>query len=123
MPIEPTAEALERFPIGDTGRPLVLTQLLRFTPGGRERYLEYFAKVEPLLGRIGAQLTYAGECLEEPLLAGPGQAWDAVVIVRYPTRAAYADLLRDPDYQSAVALRRAALSEAVMLPMDDWPGR
>ena len=123
MPIEPTADALERFLIGDTGRPLVLTQLLRFNPGGRDLYLQYFAKVEPLLGRIGAQLTYAGECLEEPLLAGPNQAWDAVVIVRYPTRAAYAELLKDPDYQSAVALRRAALSEVVMLPMDDWPGR
>ena len=123
MPIEPTADALERFLTGDTRRPMVLTQLLRFNPGGRDLYLQYFAKVEPLLGRIGAQLTYAGECLEEPLLAGPGQAWDAVVIVRYPTRAAYAELLRDPDYQSAVALRRAALSEAVLLPMDDWPGR
>ena len=39
------------------------------------------------------------------------------------TRAAYAELLRDADYQAAVTLRRAALSEAVMLPMDDWPGR
>lgn len=122
MAIEPTSSDLERFRAGDNGRPFVLVQLLRFTEGGRVRYLEYSVAVQPLLRFAGAQLVYGGECTE-PLLAGEGQAWDAIVAVRYPNRAAYLRMLEEPAYAAIAHLRRAALREAVMLPMDDWPGR
>jgi uncharacterized protein (DUF1330 family) len=120
--IDPTAAELERFLQDDTGRPLVMVQLLRFTEGGRELYLQYSAAVQPLLLALGGTVLYGGEC-KQPLVAPEGGAWDAVAIIRYPNRAAYASLLADPAYQAAVNLRRKALREAMMLPMDDWPGR
>jgi uncharacterized protein (DUF1330 family) len=122
MAIEPTNSDLERFRAGDNGRPFVLVQLLRFAEGGRARYLEYSVAVQPALRAIGAQLVYGGECVE-PLLAGEGQAWDALVAVRYPSRAAYVKMLEDPSYATIAHLRRAALRDVVMLAMDDWPGR
>jgi uncharacterized protein (DUF1330 family) len=122
MAIEASSSELERFRGGDDGRPFVLVQLLRFAEGGRERYLQYSVQVQSILRSLGAQLVYAGECLE-PLVAGEGQAWDAVVLVRYPSRTAYAQMQADPAYQAIVQLRRAALREAVLLPMNDWPGR
>ena len=52
-----------------------------------------------------------------------GQAWEAIVLVRYPNWEAYAGMQADPGYLAIAQLRRAALSEAMLLPMDDWPGR
>src|SRR5882672_8563738 len=99
MAIEPAAADLERFRKEDDGRPVVMLQLLRFNEGGRERYLEYAAAAQPILLRIGASIVYAGECLET-LVPLTGQAWDGVLLVRYPSRTAYVDMLADPGYQA-----------------------
>jgi uncharacterized protein (DUF1330 family) len=113
---------LDRFLSADTGRPFVLVQLLRFAEGGRDVYLRYSVAAQPILRSIGAQVLYAGECIA-PLVAPAGGAWDAVVLVRYPDRAAYARMQSDPEYLAIAHLRRSALREAMLLPMDDWPSR
>ena len=122
MAIEASSSELEQFRSGDDKRPFVLVQLLRFAEGGRDRYLQYSVQVQPILKSLGAQVLYGGECVE-PLVAGESQAWDAVVLVRYPNRTAYVQMHADPEYQAIAPLRRAALREAILLPMNDWPGR
>jgi uncharacterized protein (DUF1330 family) len=122
VPVEPSSVELQRFKEGDSGRPMVLVQLLRFNDGGRDLYLQYSFTAQQILRRIDAQVLYAGECIE-PLLAGEGEVWDGMVIVRYPNRTAYVEMLADPEYQAIAPLRRSALREAVILPMDDWPAR
>jgi len=122
MAVEPDSAALQRFGEDDDRESLVLVQLLRFAEGGRERYLEYSAAAQRLLAGVGAQVLYAGECIE-PLWAPQGGGWDAVVLVRYPNRAAYLEMLAHPAYQEIAPLRRSALREAALLPMNDWPGR
>jgi uncharacterized protein (DUF1330 family) len=119
MAIDPGADDLARFRAGDSGRPFVLVQLLRFAEGGREKYLQFSAPAQAILRSLDGQVLYAGECVD-PLF---GEAWDAIVVVRYPSRAAYLEMLEDPNYQSIAHLRREALREAALLPMDDWPGR
>jgi uncharacterized protein (DUF1330 family) len=121
MAIEPGEAELRRFGEADDGRPFVLVQLLRFAEGGREEYLRYSAAAQPILRGLGAQVLYAGECTD-PLLA-PDGAWDAVVVVRYPSRAVYREMLADRAYAAIAPQRRSAVREAVLLPMNDWPGR
>ena len=121
MAIEPDETELRRLAEGDDGRPFVLVQLLRFADGGRDRYLRYSVAVQPILRGLGAQVLYAGECTD-PLLA-PDGPWDAIVLVRYPSRRTYLEMLADPAYQDVAPQRRSALREAVLLPMNDWPGR
>ena len=122
MGIDPGSSELERFRKGDSGRPFVLVQLLRFAEGGRDQYLGYSVVAQPIVRSFGGQVLYAGECVE-PLLAAPGQDWDAVVLVRYPNRAAYLDMLAAPDWRAIAPQRSAALRDVALLPMDDWPGR
>jgi uncharacterized protein (DUF1330 family) len=122
MGIEPGSSELERFRKGDSGRPFVLVQLLRFAEGGRDLYLSYSVAAQPIVRSFGGQVLYAGECVE-PLLAAPGQDWDAVVLVRYPNRAAYLDMLAAPAWRAIAPQRSAALRDVALLPMDDWPGR
>lgn len=112
-----TPADLERFFSEDNGEPVVMLNPLRFRPdGGRERYLEYLNMAGPLVARYGAEIVYAGDG-ETPLAAEPGQAWDAVALVRYPTRRAFAEMITDPDYQLADPIRMSALTEAVLQPI------
>jgi uncharacterized protein (DUF1330 family) len=122
MAVEASAGDLERFRGSDGGSPFVLVQLLRLAEGGRELYLKYSTLAQPIVRFFGGQVLYAGECVA-PLVAAPGGGWDAVVLVRYPNRSAYVRMQADPAYRAILHLRQAALREAVLLPMDDWPGR
>lgn len=120
MAIDPAPEDLKAFAGADTGRPMVMVQLLRFAEGGRDKYLEYTAAMQPVLLSLGARVLYGGEC-GEPLLAA--QKWDAVVVVRYPNHAAYLSMLADPVHAQLEPLRRSALQEVMLLPANDWAGR
>jgi uncharacterized protein (DUF1330 family) len=108
---------VDSFLCQDKGEPVVMLNLLRFRPdGGRERYLEYVNMIGPLVTRHGAKILYAGDGAT-PLAAEPGQAWDAVALVRYPTRRAFADMIADPAYEAADPVRTSALVEAVLQPI------
>jgi uncharacterized protein (DUF1330 family) len=122
MAIEPDKGDLQRFLDGDDKRPFVMVQLLRLADGGRDKYVQYSFAAQPVVRKFGGEVLYAGSCTE-PLLAPPGEGWDGVVIVRYPSRAAYVQFHQSPEYRAIVHLRGEALRESMMLPMDDWPGR
>lgn len=111
-----TRADVDRFLAEDDDKPVTMLNLLRFRPdGGRERYFEYVNMLGPLIARYGVEIIYAGDG-GTPLVAKPGQAWDSVVLVRYPTRRAFADMIADRDYSAANAVRMSALVEAVLQP-------
>jgi uncharacterized protein (DUF1330 family) len=117
-----TQDAIERFFAEDDGQPVVMLNLVRFQPdGGRALYEQYLHLAGPALGRLGAEILFAGDGLT-PLAANAGEEWDAVALVRYPSRRAFADLLADPDYQKADPLRVSALSAAVLQPLSALGG-
>lgn len=115
-------DALDRFLKEDDGQPVVMLNLLRFREdGGKERYADYLAVAAPIAARFGAEIVYVGSGLPA-LSAEPGQAWDAMALVRYPTRRAFADMAMDIDYRDKAApLREAALTEAVLQPLEATP--
>lgn len=112
-----TPADLDRFMAEDDGTPVVMLNLLRFKPdGGRDRFLEYLGMAGALVARYGAEMVYTGDGLT-PLAAEPGQDWDMVALVRYPSRRAFADMVADPDYHRADPVRLSALVEAVLQPI------
>lgn len=95
--------------------PVVMLNLLRFKPdGGQERYAEYGAAVTPLLEKAGARVIFLGEAAM-PLL-GEGR-WDSVLLVEYPTRQAFLEMIASPDYQAIGHLRTEALEHGELYPM------
>ncbi|UAK25612.1 DUF1330 domain-containing protein [Sphingomonas nostoxanthinifaciens] len=110
--------AYQNFLNDDDGQSVVMLNLLRFAPdGGRERYADYLAAAGPLVARYGGEIVYVGDGLPA-LSAESGQAWDAMALVRYPSRRAFDDMVQDPDYRDkAGPLRAASLAEAVLQPM------
>ena len=120
MAIDPRGATLKRYLADDDGGPVVMLNLLRFVAaGGRERYREYARAVAPYLARAGGELVYAGDG-SSVLVAEEGQSWDAVLLVRYPNRAAFTTMIADPEYRRITELRTSALQEAVLQATTPW---
>ena len=109
--------ALEAFLTGDDDSAVVMLNLLRFAPdGGREKYLGYLQMAKPILARFGAQILFGGDALPV-LTTGQAQQWDAVVLVRYPRRSAFKNMVADPEYQIAFQIGKAAIADIVLQPL------
>lgn len=109
--------AFDAFLSGDDDSAVVMLNLLRFEPdGGREKYLEYLEMAKPILARFGAQILFGGDGLPV-LTTGQAPQWDAVVLVRYPRRSAFKNMVGDPEYQVAFQLGKAAIADIVLQPL------
>lgn len=111
--VDPTGADLKRFLAEDPGGEVVMLNLLRFKPGGRPSYDSYGREIQPFLEKVGARLVYLGDC-STAVVAPDAHHWDAVLLVRYPSRAAFCAMVADPDYQRITHLRTEALSDAVL---------
>ncbi len=105
-------EALERLLADDDGRPIVLVNLVRRRPDGEQAYAAYMEAVAPLLAGVGAELIWASGEPAGPLIGAEG--WDVAAVVRYPTRAAVAALVRDPAFLATAPLRHRALEAGIL---------
>ena len=123
MAVDPRGSDLKRLLAEDPGGPVVMLNLLRFGQDGRASYQAYARRLaETFLPRYGAEVLYAGDG-STVLVAEPGQAWDAVLLVRYPSREAFSRMVADPEYQEVTGLRTQALTEAVLQATSPWPTR
>jgi uncharacterized protein (DUF1330 family) len=96
--------------------PVTMLNLLAFKPdGGRERYMEYGEAVVPLLEKAGGRLVFQGQAA--PALLG-GESWDLVLLVEYPTRRAFVEMIQSTEYQAIGHLRTEALARGELHPLD-----
>jgi uncharacterized protein (DUF1330 family) len=115
--VDPTGSDLKRFLEDDPGGPVTMLNLLRFKPdGGRESYNKYAKAIIPFLEKVGGEVLYLGDT-STPLVQPPsGNDWDAVLLVTYPSRQAFSQMVADPEYQQITHLRTEALQAAVLQP-------
>ncbi len=113
MAIDPRGADLKRLLTEDEGGPFVMLNLLRFVEGKREQYDEYVRRAGEFVNRYGGESVYYGDG-STALVAEPGQQWDAVLLVRYPSREAFSRMVADPEYHVISHLRTGALTEAVL---------
>lgn len=114
MAIHPKGADLKRLLAEDPGGPVVMLNLLRFADGGRASYDAYIDHVATILcPRYGCEVLYYGEG-SSALVANDGQAWDAVLLARYPSRQVFSQMVADPEYQEITHLRTVALTETVL---------
>ena len=119
MAVDPTGDQVRHFRDHDDGQPVVMLNLLRFRPdGGRERYREYARAVgERFLPAVGGEVLFHGAVVDAALVADDAGDWDEVLLVRYPSRGAFLEMLADPGYQQVTPLRTDALEDAVLQPL------
>jgi uncharacterized protein (DUF1330 family) len=110
VPKEVNAELIAGLP--DAG-PVVMVNMLRLRD--RAAYKRYSELTMPLIKARGGTVLWAGN--GEAVAFGDREAdrWDYVVLVRYPSRAAFLDMVRSSEYAAANAHREQAVTMHVIL--------
>jgi uncharacterized protein (DUF1330 family) len=101
--------------------PVVMVNLLKFkTSGGLESYLRYGREVAPHLERVGASIRYAGTA--PAVIIGDGERpwWDAILIVEYPTPAAFIEMVTTQEYAKVHEHRAAGLERGDLIATSVW---
>jgi uncharacterized protein (DUF1330 family) len=120
--IDPTAEQIGRLAASAVSGPIVMLNLLRFKDradgidapdglSGREAYERYGEAVAPYLAAAGGRITFLAEC-GESVIGPDGEAWDMLILVRYPSRRAFLEMVTDPGFQAAHTHRAGALLDS-----------
>ena len=119
--LEPTQEQLAALAARPGDAPVVMVNLLKFKqPGGLERYLQYGQEVAPHLDRVRAKVRYGGA--DPTVVIGDGERpwWDAILIVEYPSPAAFIEMVTDEDYLKVHEHRAAALERGDLIATSMW---
>ncbi len=95
---------------------VVMLNLLKFKPnGGLESYKQYIQAASPFVEAVGGKTIYLGK--PDELLNGD-ETWDLMMLVQYPSRAAFLDMANDPEYIKIHAYREEAVEKAMLYAID-----
>lgn len=134
---EPTAEQLQRFLTGmqHGDAPFVMVNLNRYRGraeypaevaideptdvSGHEAYQRYGAVAVKAIAEVGARIVWGSRSQDAGPLMGDEDrdAWDTILCVWYPSRAAFLQMLAIDWYQDCLVHRRAGLERAVVFPV------
>jgi len=96
--------------------PVVMLNLLRFAGDeGRAAYGRYGEAVAPLVARVGGEVVWSGSCGDAVIGPQDGE-WDWALLVRYPSRRAFLEMISSPDYGDAHPHRVAAIADSRLIP-------
>jgi len=116
-----TAERFAALATRPADVPVVMVNLLQFREsGGLDSYLRYGREVTPHLERVGATIRYGGTA--PAVLIGDGESpwWDAILIVEYPSPAAFIEMVTSPEYAKVHEHRAAALDRGDLIATSTW---
>jgi uncharacterized protein (DUF1330 family) len=119
----PEKTALDAMATGDPDEPVWMLNLLRYREqaasgfgvdglSGEAAYRVYGKKFAQLNPRFGGQPIWMGEA--QHTLIGD-ESWDVIIVVHYPTRKQFVEMINDPDYQAIAPIRAAALADSRLI--------
>lgn len=109
-PKEINADLIASLP--DQG-PVVMVNML--TLRDRAAYTRYSRATMPLIKARGGTVLWAGDGEAVAFGDASGDRWDYVVLVQYPSRAAFLDMMNSPEYAAANVHREQAVARHVIL--------
>ncbi|MCV6979019.1 DUF1330 domain-containing protein [Mycolicibacterium pulveris] len=97
-----------------------MINLLRFADGGRDAYLRYVRGAGPHLQRVGGAVRYAGTAPAQVIGDGTEPWWDAILVVEYPSPAAFLDMVTNEEYLKIHEHRANALERGDLIATSTW---
>jgi len=129
--IDPERDQFEAFKALPRDKPIMMLNLLRFRAKaaydddrettGAEAYAAYGRETSPVFSRVGGCIVWRG-APELMLIGPPEKRWDLAFVARYPTAAAFLEMVTDPEYQVAVKHRQAAVLDSRLIRMAETEG-
>jgi len=128
--VDPEREQFDAFKALPRDEPVAMLNLLRFREKaayedgrqatGAEAYAAYGRESAPVFRRVGGEILWRGR--PDVMLIGPAdKQWDLVFIARYPTAAAFLEMVTDPGYREAVKHRQAAVLDSRLIRTAELP--
>ena len=127
--IDPARPAFDAFKALPRDAPVEMLNLVRFRAltaypadhpynaeslSGAEAYRRYSRESAPVFARVGGEVIWSGA--PELVLIGPAEErWDAAFVARYPSAAAFLEMVTDPAYRAAVVNRQAAVETSRLI--------
>lgn len=126
--VEPSAESLQAFLEGaEDDSPVVMVNLLRYREqalypegfaaepcSGREAYGRYGAVAAQRIASVGGRLLWM-RSVEATVIGPDAERWDDVVLVEYPSRKKFIEMVSQPEYLAAAPHRTAALADSRLI--------
>lgn len=110
---------LDRYP-EDT--PVVMVNLMKFRErsldgdgSGWDAYVRYSKGVSPLIRNVDGTVLWAGEAKGVAFGTAADSDWDFVSLVRYPSTAAFREMIHSPDYEARNADRLNGVARHVII--------
>jgi len=108
----------------DTG-PVVMLNLLKFkaraegeSGSGADAYKRYGDAAVKMVEEQGGRVLWQGRA-DQILIGDPAQDWDSVVLVEYPSRQAFIEMVTKPKYEEAHEHREAGLERTILVAMSE----
>ncbi|WP_048155401.1 DUF1330 domain-containing protein [Methanosarcina sp. Kolksee] len=110
--ILPNDEALRALVSNPDEGKVVMLNLLKFKgEEGARAYDRYVENVSKILEARGARIIYSGKAAE--LLVGD-DTWDAIILVEYPSRKVFVEMVNNPEYLKVQVDREQGLERTVL---------
>lgn len=101
-------------------QPVVMINLLKFKTttesgeSGEAVYTRYAQNAAPFVAEVGGKLLWQGKA-DHYLVGDEEDRWDKVLLVEYPSRAAFLQMIQFPKFQEVQKERLAALECTVLI--------
>ena len=118
--IEINQEELQKYMQHPDNQPVVMINLLKFKNetedgvDGAEFYKCYKQKAAELLKQVGGKLLWIGNS-DQYIIGGDNDKWDEVLLVEYPSRAAFLKMISLPEFEEVQKDRKASLNSTVLI--------
>ena len=110
--IVPNLEQFKQLVAAPDEGPVVMVNLLKFKDA--DAYRRYGNAAIGMIEAQGGRLLWAGRG-QQVLIGDPGEDWDVVLAVEYPSRKAFVEMVSRPEYLEAHADRERALARTVVI--------
>jgi uncharacterized protein (DUF1330 family) len=118
--VSPTGKQIKELMNSADDKPVVMVNLLKFRKitesgeEGRKAYERYGRNIMPILQEIGARVLWLGS-VKQVFIGGEYDYWDEVLLVEYPSRKVFLQMISRPDYLEIHKDREMALENSALL--------
>lgn len=114
--VDPTPDQIALILEYPEASPFVMVNLLKFkgAAGTALYWDEYAPRVTPLLDGAGGVTLWKGRA-EHLIIGGPPNDWDAVWLVRWPSKAHFLGMMSHPDFSATQEFRVRALERMALI--------
>lgn len=119
--IRPNPEQFQQLAKTPDEGPVVMLNLLKYREhaegeesSGAHAYAKYGEAAVRLINETGGRLLWRARA-DQILIGDPTEDWDTVLLVEYPSRKAFLEMVSRPDYMESHEHREAGLQRTIVI--------